>query len=73
MPFAYSGRYPFTNSCDIRSVRLLSSVSSFMCSCHCWSIGHSFFDLQALTVKLGNMNLRIIRDEFTFVIVLLDG
>ena len=43
--------------------------TSFTCFYHNWCIRHSFLGhFQALTIKLSNSDLRIIHDDFTFII-----
>ena len=56
------------NSCSHRSV-LSQPPTSFVRFYHKWCIRHSFLGhFQAIAIKLSNLNLRIIHDEFTFII-----
>ena len=56
------------NACSHRSV-LSQPPTSFMRFYHKWCISKSFLGhFQALAIKLSNLNLRIILDEFTFII-----
>ena len=64
----------FTSVCFRHYHLLLSSLppSSFMRFYHKWCISKSFLGhFHALAIKLSNLNLRIIFDEFTFIIACL--